>query len=264
MKHLEKKRKKSNNKNEKPNKRRKENEIEDENQPPPPSSSPPSPPPPPPPPMQNLPVSLKKLINEAKNRDINLLIMPFGLSRRDNNTSYFDYKKKTLSWRVEWIFYPHQYLAATHNNIINNNIINNNNSNDDNNSYNSINNNDNINNDNKEENNNNKNNNKELSQYLYVNERIEDMTILRELLNDNLDSCKEKHKKQISEYYNFEDRDKIELLMKVVDTPANNTQYFQLNKNDSLRAALAHKTIIEFPTLIVCLPQHLSAFNISW
>ena len=53
---------------------------------------------------QQLPKSLYKLINAAKQRGTTLIAMPQGMSKRRINTSRFIEKADVILWRVHFVF----------------------------------------------------------------------------------------------------------------------------------------------------------------
>eukprot|EP00897_Mesotaenium_endlicherianum_P009817 jgi/Mesen1/8864/ME000053S08255 len=53
-----------------------------------------------------LPPALAAIQKQARNRNIQLLLLPDGMSRRKVNSSYYNKKRKCIFWRVKWIFEP--------------------------------------------------------------------------------------------------------------------------------------------------------------
>ncbi|KAH8341737.1 hypothetical protein KR074_011630, partial [Drosophila pseudoananassae] len=53
---------------------------------------------------RSLPHSLHRLRSAAKRRNINLRLLLPNFSRRKENTTYLDWKRRHISWRVEWLF----------------------------------------------------------------------------------------------------------------------------------------------------------------
>jgi len=49
-----------------------------------------------------MPRNLKALVDAAAKRDIDLLVMPQGMSRRKENSSHVNHRKKEIIWRVVW------------------------------------------------------------------------------------------------------------------------------------------------------------------
>jgi hypothetical protein len=58
----------------------------------------------PPTPRRQLPKQLKNLVHQAKARGVALRLMSPGMKRRRNNSTRFDFKTKTMYWRVQWKF----------------------------------------------------------------------------------------------------------------------------------------------------------------
>ena len=52
----------------------------------------------------NLPFRVRQLKQRAKKRNTILDIMPSGMTRRKDNTSYYDAKRDEIKWKVEWTF----------------------------------------------------------------------------------------------------------------------------------------------------------------
>jgi hypothetical protein len=53
---------------------------------------------------QEMHPAMKALQHQAKLRDIKLLFLAHGMSKRKSNSTYFDRKRKCIFWRVEWVF----------------------------------------------------------------------------------------------------------------------------------------------------------------
>ncbi|KAH9546410.1 hypothetical protein CY35_12G093800 [Sphagnum magellanicum] len=53
---------------------------------------------------QEMHPAMKALQHQAKMRDIKLLFLAHGMSKRKSNSTYFDRKRKCIFWRVEWVF----------------------------------------------------------------------------------------------------------------------------------------------------------------
>ena len=58
----------------------------------------------PPVPRRQLPKALKMLIQQANAREITLQLMSPGMKRRKENSTRYDFKTKTIFWRVQWTF----------------------------------------------------------------------------------------------------------------------------------------------------------------
>ncbi|ALC48578.1 CG1463 [Drosophila busckii] len=63
--------------------------------------------------QRELPVPLQRLRTAAKQRGIQLKLLQSHFSRRQQNTSFLDWKLSRLYWRVEWIF-THSLDPSTH------------------------------------------------------------------------------------------------------------------------------------------------------
>lgn len=48
---------------------------------------------------------LKRLVKEASNRGIDLLLMPYGMEKRKKNNTAYKAKTDTILWKVEWAFH---------------------------------------------------------------------------------------------------------------------------------------------------------------
>ena len=53
--------------------------------------------------VSKLPPRLKYLLNETEKRGIKLLLMPAGMTRRSENTTYYDKRNNIINWRIEWL-----------------------------------------------------------------------------------------------------------------------------------------------------------------
>jgi hypothetical protein len=53
-----------------------------------------------------LPWNLKSLKNAASSRRTKLQFLSAGMSKREKNKSYYDNRKKAISWTIEWRFHP--------------------------------------------------------------------------------------------------------------------------------------------------------------
>lgn len=53
---------------------------------------------------KNLPTQLYRLRNAGLERKITIKFLLDNFTRRINNTTYYDYNKKEIYWRIEWIF----------------------------------------------------------------------------------------------------------------------------------------------------------------
>ncbi|KAL5081079.1 hypothetical protein RYX36_009500 [Vicia faba] len=61
-----------------------------------------------------LPHHLKSLQNAARSRSTKLLFLPNGMSKRENNQSRFDYRKKSIQWTIEWHFHSTNIVLHDH------------------------------------------------------------------------------------------------------------------------------------------------------
>lgn len=51
-----------------------------------------------------LPINLQKMKQAAHNRGIRLEYLPYDSTKRRGNSTYFNWSKKELLWKIEWIF----------------------------------------------------------------------------------------------------------------------------------------------------------------
>lgn len=51
------------------------------------------------------------LIQQASARGITLLLMPSGMTRHKENKSFYSNKTDSISWTVEWLFYPAEHAT---------------------------------------------------------------------------------------------------------------------------------------------------------
>lgn len=58
----------------------------------------------PPAPRRQLPAYLKSLVYQAKCRGVDLRLVAPGMKKRKDNTTRYDGRSQTLSWRIEWRF----------------------------------------------------------------------------------------------------------------------------------------------------------------
>jgi len=58
----------------------------------------------PPAPRPQLPQALSGLVHQARQRGVRLLIMPPGMQRRRDSSTYYHFRARKLLWRVEWCF----------------------------------------------------------------------------------------------------------------------------------------------------------------
>ncbi|KAI8475030.1 MAG: hypothetical protein J3K34DRAFT_488183, partial [Monoraphidium minutum] len=58
----------------------------------------------PPAPRPQLPQALSALAHQARVRGVSLMIMPPGMQRRRESTTYYNFRSRKLQWRVEWVF----------------------------------------------------------------------------------------------------------------------------------------------------------------
>lgn len=63
--------------------------------------------------LTRFPVAVQLLANHAAERGVALTILAPGMSKRTRNSSYMDTKKKTMFWRVEWLF-PSSEVPVSH------------------------------------------------------------------------------------------------------------------------------------------------------
>ncbi|GBF96251.1 hypothetical protein Rsub_08796 [Raphidocelis subcapitata] len=66
----------------------------------------------PPAPKPQLPQALSSLVHQARLRGVRLLIMPPGMQRRRESTTFYNFRARRLLWRVEWCFPEADPVAA--------------------------------------------------------------------------------------------------------------------------------------------------------
>ena len=54
--------------------------------------------------LSQYPVSVKHFVNNARKRGVTVHLLPNGMSKRKNNSSYYDSKRDVMEWRIEWHF----------------------------------------------------------------------------------------------------------------------------------------------------------------
>ncbi|KAF7815368.1 Box C/D snoRNA protein 1 [Senna tora] len=62
----------------------------------------------------HLPFHLKSLRNAAGSRRTKLLFLPGGMSKREKNQSRYNYRKKFISWTIEWRFHSTDIVLHDH------------------------------------------------------------------------------------------------------------------------------------------------------
>ncbi|KAF7842948.1 Box C/D snoRNA protein 1 [Senna tora] len=62
----------------------------------------------------HLPFHLKSLRNAAGSRRTKLLFLPGGMSKREKNQSRYNYRKKLISWTIEWRFHSTDIVLHDH------------------------------------------------------------------------------------------------------------------------------------------------------
>ncbi|XP_058760110.1 uncharacterized protein LOC131633415 [Vicia villosa] len=65
-------------------------------------------------PYFKLPRYLKSLQHAARSRSTNLLFLPNGMSKRENNRTQFDNRKKSIHWTIEWRFHSTNIVLHDH------------------------------------------------------------------------------------------------------------------------------------------------------
>ena len=63
--------------------------------------------------LTRFPVAVQLFAKHAAGRGVALTILALGMSKRTRNSSYMDTKKKTIFWRVEWLF-PSAEVPVNH------------------------------------------------------------------------------------------------------------------------------------------------------
>ncbi|KAH7294090.1 hypothetical protein KP509_28G056000 [Ceratopteris richardii] len=53
------------------------------------------------------------LKREAKKRQINLVILPRGMTKRADNSTRFCKRKRCIFWRIEWRFHPENFVLVS-------------------------------------------------------------------------------------------------------------------------------------------------------
>ncbi|PSS11979.1 Box C/D snoRNA protein [Actinidia chinensis var. chinensis] len=61
-----------------------------------------------------LPFPLKGLRSAAANRRTKLLFLPSGMTKRETNRSYYNNRKKFISWTIEWRFHSTDVVLTDH------------------------------------------------------------------------------------------------------------------------------------------------------
>ncbi|KAK6915072.1 Zinc finger, HIT-type [Dillenia turbinata] len=65
-------------------------------------------------PYFKLPYSLRYLKNAAGRRRIKLLFLPSGMVKREKNRSYYNQRKKSITWTIEWRFHSTKIVLLDH------------------------------------------------------------------------------------------------------------------------------------------------------
>uniref|UniRef100_A0A2P2JGR8 Box C/D snoRNA protein 1 n=1 Tax=Rhizophora mucronata TaxID=61149 RepID=A0A2P2JGR8_RHIMU len=65
-------------------------------------------------PYPKFPPHLRSLVHAASNRRTKLLLLPIGMSRRDNNQTRYNHRKKFISWTIEWRFHSTDVVLLDH------------------------------------------------------------------------------------------------------------------------------------------------------
>lgn len=61
-----------------------------------------------------LPFPLKSLRSAAASRGTKLLFLSNGMSKREMNQTYYDKRKKFVSWTIEWQFHSTDVVIVDH------------------------------------------------------------------------------------------------------------------------------------------------------
>ncbi|KAF6148552.1 hypothetical protein GIB67_042511 [Kingdonia uniflora] len=65
-------------------------------------------------PYFKLPDKLRFLKNAAYRRNTKLLLLPSGMSMREKNNSWYNIKKKSIFWTIEWRFHSADVVLTDH------------------------------------------------------------------------------------------------------------------------------------------------------
>ncbi|XP_052788238.1 box C/D snoRNA protein 1-like [Mya arenaria] len=60
----------------------------------------------------SVPNFLRTIETQAKHRGVRLRLMPYPMTKRKTNSTYYQYKSKTLHWHVEWEFPEINYTTT--------------------------------------------------------------------------------------------------------------------------------------------------------
>ncbi|KAL2651137.1 hypothetical protein R1flu_019265 [Riccia fluitans] len=147
----------------------------------------------------------KALKNQARARSTTLLFVARGMSKRTENTTFFEKRSKRILWKVEWIF------EGTDVRLVDNR----------------------------------------------VDENSSLDTVLAKHLAHDAHNVSVRHRLRSFRWKPLHD---LILLLRREQCPAPEREYFDLSLGDCLKNQLADKTIIEYPTIHVLLPETLDKF----
>ena len=165
----------------------------------------------------------KKLVHNAKSmmRNVQLLLMPKGMTRHKQNTSRFDVKKDCFFWRVEFIFHIYQMPL---------------------------------------ENNTQTNPDMQHIQIRHPINRVSEKCVIRDELTNAMETSK-CLKPYLNQFNIDSKHSDVFMYLKKIPSTSQKTQYKQLDKHQTLQTALNGMTIIEFPSIEVLLQkQHQHHF----
>jgi len=172
-----------------------------------------------------LPMALKKLVTEAQSRGVTLRLMPRGMTRRRQNTTFYAYKTQKFFWRIEWVFNSHEGVDkqikiseervddGTNLHEALRNLIN--------------------------------------SLSASTNEAPD---------SEFFPSQRKTLRERLAEYLNIP-TERYLVLLQILHTPANQPQFQKLNMNLTIAQNLVGKTLLEFPTFYVVPPSHKDTFQ---
>ncbi|CAG2181919.1 unnamed protein product, partial [Oppiella nova] len=178
-----------------------------------------------------LPKWLQKLVREARQRGINLKIMPGGFKRRKQNTSCYMYSEKVIHWDIEF-----KFIHALDDKVVDNldQLL-----------------------------------AEDLpvshSEFSSISRRVCEDTPLSSVLskyidsNDSVDDHEENRKLLL---YRKTGITGISVLYRKENVAEKQHKYFELDLNGTIGHNLVRKTVIEFPTFLVVLNQFKHLFDI--
>lgn len=188
----------------------------------------------------------QRLVQQARERGCTLLLMPTGMERQRNNTTFYSPKQDRITWKLEWIFHLSQQAgilgrrdtstAQTSSNGL-------------------------------------------LHREIICDTQVPESVILKDYLHQHVlqgkqakstlkpfcsalalshcvssDVCHTNHSSQHTGKHQEEDLFPLLLFMKKIPSSSASPIYIPLDPHQTLKAALHGKTLIEFPTVDIVLP----------